>query len=337
MHPGVPGIAIGLALHGLGELRAADQLTEAVYRHAIGRPGLQAQGWSALLHSIVLTALGRPSDAVAVALEAEHIWASADVEGLAAWCAAAAALAAAERADLDTVTAALERIDRRTTAPFTLYDPWVDRARAWQAELGGDRSDALARLRQAGADARDAGRPSLAAAVAHDLVRLEAADEAGDLLRSLERSSPLTELRCRLADAVAAGDAAALAAVAGAFRDGGADGWAAEADALAALAAPARAAAVRPSIAALAARTGLATPPIARLLDTEEQQGLTRREEQIVALAAEGLSNRAIADTLVVSVRTVENHLHRAFAKLGVASRSELLARSTASPAAREP
>lgn len=44
----------------------------------------------------------------------------------------------------------------------------------------------------------------------------------------------------------------------------------------------------------------------------------------MVRLAAEGLSNRAIAEELVVSLRTVENHLHRAFAKLGVRSRSEL-------------
>lgn len=323
--PGVHVIALGFALHGLGQVRAADELTDAVYRHALGRPGLQAQGWSALLHSIVLTAAGRPSEATAVALEAEHIWASADIDGLATWCAAAAALAAAERADRATVAEALERIDRYATGPFTLFDPWVDRARAWALELDGDRGAAVQRLAQAGADAADAGRPALAAAVAHDLVRLGDPARAGDLLRSLDRSSPLTQLRTRLADAAAHADADGLAAVASAFAEGGADGWAAEAGALAALAAPVRAAAIRPGIASLTARTGLATPPIAQLLATAERRGLTRREEEIVALASDGLSNRAIADTLVVSIRTVENHLHRAFAKLGVASRAELL------------
>ena len=44
----------------------------------------------------------------------------------------------------------------------------------------------------------------------------------------------------------------------------------------------------------------------------------------MVELAAAGLSNRAIADQLVLSLRTVENHLHRAFTKLGVSSRAEL-------------
>jgi DNA-binding NarL/FixJ family response regulator len=36
------------------------------------------------------------------------------------------------------------------------------------------------------------------------------------------------------------------------------------------------------------------------------------------------LSNREIADRLVVSVRTVDNHLHNAYSKLGITKRSEL-------------
>jgi DNA-binding NarL/FixJ family response regulator len=74
----------------------------------------------------------------------------------------------------------------------------------------------------------------------------------------------------------------------------------------------------------VAARRGLATPPLAKL-DLRPHEGvLTARESQVVELAAAGLSNRAIADQLVLSLRTVENHLHRAFTKLGVSSRAEL-------------
>jgi DNA-binding NarL/FixJ family response regulator len=51
---------------------------------------------------------------------------------------------------------------------------------------------------------------------------------------------------------------------------------------------------------------------------------LTRREREVAALAARGLSNRDIADRLFVSVRTIENQLHRAYGKLGVAKRQEL-------------
>jgi DNA-binding NarL/FixJ family response regulator len=53
---------------------------------------------------------------------------------------------------------------------------------------------------------------------------------------------------------------------------------------------------------------------------------LTRREREIVTLAAGGLSNRQIANRLVVSVRTVEGHLYRACAKLGTSDRTELAA-----------
>lgn len=41
-------------------------------------------------------------------------------------------------------------------------------------------------------------------------------------------------------------------------------------------------------------------------------------------LAAQGLSNAAIAERLVVSVRTVESHLYQAFAKLGIERRAQL-------------
>lgn len=45
---------------------------------------------------------------------------------------------------------------------------------------------------------------------------------------------------------------------------------------------------------------------------------------QIARLAAAGLSNRTIAARLYISVRTVDNHLHHAYEKLGIAGRDEL-------------
>jgi ATP/maltotriose-dependent transcriptional regulator MalT len=51
---------------------------------------------------------------------------------------------------------------------------------------------------------------------------------------------------------------------------------------------------------------------------------LTTRERQVATLAAEGLSNREIAETLVVTVKTVEWHLKHTFRKLGVDSRHKL-------------
>jgi DNA-binding CsgD family transcriptional regulator len=54
---------------------------------------------------------------------------------------------------------------------------------------------------------------------------------------------------------------------------------------------------------------------------------LTPTEERVVALAAEGLANKQIAQTLFVTVHTVEVHLSRAYAKLGVRSRAQLAGR----------
>jgi ATP/maltotriose-dependent transcriptional regulator MalT len=52
---------------------------------------------------------------------------------------------------------------------------------------------------------------------------------------------------------------------------------------------------------------------------------ITDREREIVMLAAAGLSNRQIAQRLSVSVRTVEGHVYRIFAKLGVEHREQLI------------
>ena len=51
---------------------------------------------------------------------------------------------------------------------------------------------------------------------------------------------------------------------------------------------------------------------------------LSRRQHDIAVLAAEGLASREIAERLSISVRTVDNHLGRIYAKLGVADRAEL-------------
>ncbi|WP_017594059.1 response regulator [Nocardiopsis potens] len=55
--------------------------------------------------------------------------------------------------------------------------------------------------------------------------------------------------------------------------------------------------------------------------------GLTQREGEILSAVARGLANRAIAEELFLTEKTVKNHINRIFRKLGVTSRAEAIAR----------
>jgi DNA-binding NarL/FixJ family response regulator len=54
---------------------------------------------------------------------------------------------------------------------------------------------------------------------------------------------------------------------------------------------------------------------------------LTARELEVMQLVAKGRSNRQIADELVVSEKTVKNHVHNVYVKLGVQRRAEAIAK----------
>jgi DNA-binding CsgD family transcriptional regulator len=78
------------------------------------------------------------------------------------------------------------------------------------------------------------------------------------------------------------------------------------------------AARARAELGASGARTPQAAPSPAF-------SGLTPQELQITQLAAQGLSNRDIAAQLILSPRTVAYHLYKAYPKLGISSRGELI------------
>jgi DNA-binding NarL/FixJ family response regulator len=65
--------------------------------------------------------------------------------------------------------------------------------------------------------------------------------------------------------------------------------------------------------------------PSVRVINAGGHALLTPREEQVVALVAEGLSNRQIARELKLSEHTIKKYLFRIFEKLGVSSRVELV------------
>jgi DNA-binding NarL/FixJ family response regulator len=65
--------------------------------------------------------------------------------------------------------------------------------------------------------------------------------------------------------------------------------------------------------------------PAVRVAAAGGQNLLTHREEQVVALVADGLSNRDVATELGLSEHTVKKYLFRIFDKLGISNRVELV------------
>jgi pimeloyl-ACP methyl ester carboxylesterase/DNA-binding CsgD family transcriptional regulator len=63
--------------------------------------------------------------------------------------------------------------------------------------------------------------------------------------------------------------------------------------------------------------------PVGRTVDPP---GLTRRQEQVAALVAEGLTNRDIGDRLGITERSAEGHLERIRLRLGLRSRAQVAA-----------
>jgi DNA-binding NarL/FixJ family response regulator len=65
--------------------------------------------------------------------------------------------------------------------------------------------------------------------------------------------------------------------------------------------------------------------PSLRVVNSGGDQLLTPREEQVVALVAEGLANREVARELNLSEHTIKKYLFRIFDKLGISTRVELV------------
>ncbi|GIH09751.1 LuxR family transcriptional regulator [Rhizocola hellebori] len=171
---------------------------------------------------------------------------------------------------------------------------------------------------------------SIALSAAHMVSRYGLRRAGLDMARELPAvQGKLPELRLAHLEALVAGDVERLLAVAEGFAELGADLLAAEAFAVAAAQATARGDTRRAANATMAGkqiatRLGNVRTPDLLALTSPASIGLTKREREVARLAANGMTSQAIAGSLVVSVRTVENHLQNVFRKVGVRNRQEL-------------
>ena len=69
----------------------------------------------------------------------------------------------------------------------------------------------------------------------------------------------------------------------------------------------------------------LSEVPTLRVVNSKGRSLLTPREEQVVALVADGMTNRGVAGELGLSEHTIKKYLLRIFDKVGISSRVELV------------
>ncbi len=201
-------------------------------------------------------------------------------------------------------------------------------ARAWRLAAQGAVGSATPLLVAGAQRCEERGQLAVAAALLHDEVRLGYPEVAADRLSALARrcDSRLVGVRAEHATAARNREVPGLVAVADAFEDQGANLFAAEALATAAQEARSAkegrsASTLRARATALAARCEGARTP---MLVTDPVEPLTSREREVALLAAGSMTSKEIAARLVLSIRTVNNHLQACYAKLGISSRSEL-------------
>ncbi len=200
-------------------------------------------------------------------------------------------------------------------------------AGGWAMAASGCLGEAVACAQEAARLARDRGQPT------HELACIQAAAQWGDASQVARAQELAGALSLPLADAVAlhaktllAGDGEGLLAASAAYRRIGDRVAAADAAAQASVAFAESQQRKRGLYAAALAKElvddcgGLCTPA----LRTPTGLKLSGRQRDVVELIAAGLSNRQIAEKLVMSVRTVEGHVYRACLRVGAQSREEL-------------
>jgi DNA-binding CsgD family transcriptional regulator len=219
----------------------------------------------------------------------------------------------------------------RDTGTNRVFEPWIALDGAWVCAGEGRLSEAVDVALRAADMAVSLGHRAFEVTAAFDVARLGRPELVEERITALV---PLVEGRfaptCRDATrALIRRDAEGLTDCSRRFEALGHDLVAAEMGAAAyallrAAAAPVPAAHAAERSRRLRSRCPEAVTPLLGL--AKDQLALTHREREIAALAAAGRSSPDIARILHISTRTVDNHLGRTYAKLGIAGRADLSA-----------
>jgi DNA-binding CsgD family transcriptional regulator len=242
---------------------------------------------------------------------------------------------AALTGDAGAAAAAMAEADRTHRGTMTILYPWLEQARAWVAVAHGDVAGGARLLRELATRTRRDGLAGHEVVALLDLVRLGVADEPAEHLARLAAEAGKESLAGDAAEYAAAAarrDGAALLGAVEQFACRGLNLYAAEAAASAVTLLRQTRSPAAPGAAERLSRL-LGYCPGARTPALEiSHPALTNRERQIARLAAAGVASKEIADQLYLSPRTVDNHLMRVYAKLGVTGRTELAAALRALP-----
>lgn len=321
-------ISLSEALSALnqGDISAAREIVDRQRSVAHGAP--HAEAIVAAMAGRVDLAAGRPRAACDWLQRALSAMVSSLSGGWVTLVATWAVQAEVLRGDSGAAARAL-RIAENTWGPAVeVFRPLLDLARAYHSAAAGDVATAHSAIERSAEAARRSGITVGELEALHTGLRFGMVPDV-DRLKALaaQLKTPIATLAATHAEAVAEGDGDTLDTVAAEWEALGMAAHAADTFAAAALAhrqAGARLLALQSSTRAhwLVSTFGLHTPATAT---TGVPLPLSEREREIATLVANGLSNRQIADRLTVSVRTVEGHLYRVYAKLGISDREQLI------------
>lgn len=326
--PGVYLVARAQALLEAGQMREAAELAQLGYDGAVQIGAPHGQAWFASILGRIDLHRGMAASSAKWSREGGVVWRELR-HPAARWGFGALACAQALAGDFAGAEAAYAELDAEPPTPVRIFDPEIDRGRASIAAQRGERSRAVAILVDAADRAESGGAFGIAAGALHDLARLGEVRLAVERLDALAPHVEGDYMAARLdhVHALAADDADRLDAASESFETIGALLLASEAAASAA--AVHRHTAMRRKATASAQRAAALLAECEGALPFGIEPGvpgvsLTRREREVAELAAHNLTSREIAEKLFVSTRTVENHLQRAYEKLGVRGRHEL-------------